>query len=89
MPSPQIFPGRWLTEWAERRCQPFGKSAPPGWPSAEERILSGMASALRYEDLRESGIACVAGWDRRAPCDPDLPALSVLLVLMSLHQPHN
>ena len=39
-----------------------------------ERILSALASALRYEDLRESGIACVAGWDRRAPCDPDLPA---------------
>jgi hypothetical protein len=37
------------------------------------RVLSGIASALRYEDLRSSGLVCVDGWDKHSP---DVPGLS-------------
>jgi hypothetical protein len=32
-----------------------------------ERVLSGVASALRYEALRTTGLICVEGWDKSAP----------------------
>src|SRR5262249_26016656 len=38
-----------------------------------ERVLSGVASALRYEALRSNGLICVEGWDKSAPTTSGLP----------------
>jgi len=38
-----------------------------------ERVLSGVASALRYEALRTTGLICVEGWDKSAPVTTGLP----------------
>jgi len=41
--------------------------------SEVERVLSGLASALRFETLRNHGLTCVEGWDKSAPSGAGLP----------------